>query len=168
MELNNKFKRFGEYINRYKYVALIVAIGLLLLLIPFEDKSQDVKESVPVYDDQILSFEDELREILSLVSGAGRVEVMLSQMEGEEKIYQTDDNTSTGGSSEINNKKVITITDADRNQQGLVRQIIPATYKGAIIVCEGADDPNVRLNVINAVSKITGLGADKISVLKMK
>ena len=37
-----------------------------------------------------------------------------------------------------------------------------------LIVCEGGDDANVRLSIVDAVSKITGLGADRISVLKMR
>lgn len=39
---------------------------------------------------------------------------------------------------------------------------------GAVIVCSGADDPGVRLNVTNAVAAYTGLGSDKITVMKMK
>ena len=39
---------------------------------------------------------------------------------------------------------------------------------GAVIVCQGADDPEVRLNVTNAVAAYTGLGSDKITVMKMK
>jgi stage III sporulation protein AG len=36
------------------------------------------------------------------------------------------------------------------------------------VVCQGADDPVVKLLIVDAVSKVTGLGADKISVMKMK
>ena len=32
-----------------------------------------------------------------------------------------------------------------------------AIYEGAIIVCEGADNPAVRLRIVNAVSDLTGL-----------
>ena len=39
---------------------------------------------------------------------------------------------------------------------------------GAVIVCDGANDPSVRLNVTNAVAAYTGLGSDKITVMKMK
>ena len=49
-----------------------------------------------------------------------------------------------------------------------MRQVNPPTYLGAIIICEGADDANIRLAVVDAVSKVTGLGANRISVLKMK
>lgn len=39
---------------------------------------------------------------------------------------------------------------------------------GAVVVCEGAENPTVRLNVTNAVAAYTGLGSDKIRVMKMK
>jgi hypothetical protein len=41
-------------------------------------------------------------------------------------------------------------------------------YQGAVVLCQGAADAAVRLAVVEAVSKATGLGADKICVLKMK
>ena len=39
---------------------------------------------------------------------------------------------------------------------------------GAIIVCQGGDSPTVRLNIVEAVSNVTGIGSDRITVLKMK
>ena len=62
----------------------------------------------------------------------------------------------------------VTVTDAQRNESGLIRQVNPPVYKGAVIVCQGADNAAVRLAIVDAVGKATGLGADKISVLKMK
>ena len=38
---------------------------------------------------------------------------------------------------------------------------------GCVVVCEGADDPAVRLDVTNAVAAYTGLGSDKICIIKM-
>ena len=40
--------------------------------------------------------------------------------------------------------------------------------KGAVIVCEGADDPAVRLCITESVRAYTGLGWDEIKVFKMK
>lgn len=39
---------------------------------------------------------------------------------------------------------------------------------GAIVVCAGADRAEVQLKVTNAVSAYTGLGSDKIRVMKLK
>ena len=59
-------------------------------------------------------------------------------------------------------------TDSDRNETGLVHQINPPVYLGAVVLAQGADNPVVKLSIVEAVSKVTGLGADKISVLKMQ
>ena len=60
------------------------------------------------------------------------------------------------------------ITDSNRNETGLIHQRNPPKYQGAIILAMGADDPAVKLAIVDAVSNVTGLGADKISVLKMQ
>ena len=109
-----------------------------------------------------------MSQLLSNVEGAGQVEVMLTIASGEEVIYQIDENRSIADSSNNNNSHTVTVTNSDRDQEGLVKQVNPATYKGAIILCQGANDPTVRLQIVEAVSKITGLGANCISVLKMK
>ena len=40
--------------------------------------------------------------------------------------------------------------------------------QGAVVVCAGADSAQARLEVTEAVSAYTGLGSDKILVMKMK
>ena len=49
---------------------------------------------------------------------------------------------------------------------GEVRCLLSA--EGAVVVCAGGDDPAAQYLVTNAVSAYTGLGSDKISVMKMK
>ena len=40
--------------------------------------------------------------------------------------------------------------------------------EGAVVVCAGGGDAGVRLEVTRAVSAYTGLGSDRITVIKMK
>lgn len=40
--------------------------------------------------------------------------------------------------------------------------------EGAVVVCAGGDDSTAKYLVTNAVSAYTGLGSDKIRVMKMK
>lgn len=42
-----------------------------------------------------------------------------------------------------------------------------ASEKGVVVVCQGAENAAVRLDIIRAVGSYTGLGSDKITVLKM-
>ena len=48
------------------------------------------------------------------------------------------------------------------------RKTVYAQYRGALIVCAGADSPQVRLDLVNAVAGLTGLSTDRITVVKMK
>ena len=55
-----------------------------------------------------------------------------------------------------------------RAVQGVGAAEVLLSSNGCVVVCEGADVASVRLNVTNAVAAYTGLGSDKISVMKMK
>lgn len=153
---------------KYKYPLLVVCIGVLFLLIPFgkNPAKRQVEEVIIPDSRSILNDEERLSAILSAVAGAGNVKVFLTTSRGEETVYQTDQQNAAGNGNF--RAETVTITDAQRNEQGLVKQVNPPAYKGAIIVCDGADNPAVCLAIVNAVSNATGLGADKITVLKMK
>jgi len=165
MEVRNTIDKGLEFIKKYRYVVLVLIIGLVLMLMPDNVFSkgntgkQANRTGVRTQD-----LNQTLAAALEQVEGAGKVSVLLTTAEGEETIYQTDQSISGTGTD----CTTVTITDADRNQTGLIKQVIPPTYLGALIVCEGADDPEVRLCIVGAVSRVTGLGANQISVLKMK
>ena len=55
-----------------------------------------------------------------------------------------------------------------RQIRGVGEAEVLLSGNGAVVVCQGADLPSVRLDVTNAVAAYTGLGSDKISVIKMK
>ena len=156
------------FLKKYKFVVLVFVLGLLLMFIPSGKKDFSPNTDIISVDDSILTIEEQLRTILSYVKGAGDVQVMLSQANGSETLYQMNEDSSITNENNSVRTDTVTVTDADHNEKGLIRQVNPPIYKGAIIVCQGADSPSVRLAIIEAVSKITGLGTDKISVLKMK
>ena len=157
-----------EFLKKYRFVLLVLSIGLLLMWLPESGPTKEIQETSPAPDGASLSLEQRLTEILSQIEGAGKVRVMLTERSGAHYTYQTDeDMTDTNDSTTVRRDTVI-ITDANRTQQGLLQRVDPPKYQGALIVCQGADRPSVRLAIVQAVSNVTGLGADKISVQKMK
>lgn len=169
MEIKGLSKRLTEGIKKYKFIALIIIAGVLLMTIPAQKEDQDtIKNSDFEEASQTLTLEEELAQILNQVKGAGKVKVMLTVAQGEEVIYQTNDTVSTDSDTTKKDTDTVTVTDADRNQNGLIKQANPPIYLGALIICQGADDPIVKLAITEAVSKITGLKTNCISVLKMK
>lgn len=147
--------KLRDAMKKYRYVILVLLAGMALMLLPTDapEETEPVREEAPEADLQI-----QLEQILSRIQGAGEVAVLLTQEYGAETLYQT----------EGEDGKTVLVTTADRAEEGLVRTTRPPAYRGAIVVCRGADSAAVRLAVVEAVANVTGLGTDKITVLKME
>lgn len=154
-----------KYLQKYKYAALLLLLGIFLMTLPEKKQpeiTQPPKETAPVL------LQQSLTEILSRMDGAGKVEVLLTEAAGARTVYQMDEDSSTSEHGEDIRRDTVLVNNSNREETGLVRQTIPPTYQGAIILCQGADSAQVRLNMVEAVMSVTGLSSDKITVLKMK
>lgn len=158
--------RIVKMLKKYRYPALILLVGICLMILPTqkEEKVSTVTEATA----QERLLEERLEEILSGMEGVGQVDVLLSLSKGESIVYQTDEDTRRSDSDQTDQITTVTVSQSDRTEIGLVRQIDPPEYLGAVIACQGASNANVRFAVVEAVSKATGLGADRIAVVKMK
>lgn len=168
MEIESIKKKLPQFIKKYKYAALILLIGLALMLLP---TGNDKKENTAIPSESTIqqpSIEDKLEQILSKIDGAGEVKVMLTEAEGERFIYQTDQDISSSENSNSESNKTVTVSNAQKCEEGLVVQVEPPVYLGAVVVSQGANKPSVKLALVEAVAKVTGLGANQITVLKMK
>ena len=167
MDWLTQVKTLAEKITRYKYALLILGLGLVLMWFPWNQEAQSETQE-PVLAQEQTDPEARLEEILSQVQGAGKVRVMLTESAGEQTLYQTDGDESQSEDTHSHRSDTVVVTGSDRAQTGLVRQVNPPEYLGAIIVCQGADRPAVCLAIVEAVAAVTGISFDRISVLKMK
>lgn len=156
-----------ELAGKYKYVLLILLLGIFLMLLP-DGKQEPVQQEAPELESADFDKAKELEEILTQIAGVGKVRVMLTEAAGSETVYQTDEDRSSSTDTESLRVETVIVSDSDRKESGLVRTVVPPVYLGAIIVCQGGDSPTVRLSVVEAVSNVTGIGSDRITVLKMK
>ena len=153
--------------QKYKYVLLILILGLVLMAMPQKDEPIP-EEPTLEQEKEIEGVAQQLEKILTQIDGVGKVSVLLTEAAGAETLYQTDeDHTSSDSSNSVQVETVI-ISNSERGEQALVRKVNPPTYLGAIVVCQGADRPSVQLAIVSAVSNTTGISADRITVLKMK
>jgi len=159
-------KRSASVFGKYKYALLVAGIGLLLMIMPSREKQHNVAEPVTSPAAQV-SITEQLCEILGQIHGVGKVRVMITEQSGSETVYQTDEDRSENTDSESVRLETV-ILSGNGGESGLIKSVTPPVYLGAIVVCQGADDPTVRLSVANAVSAVTGISTDRISVLKMK
>lgn len=169
MELKAIQNRALCFIKKYRYAAIILVIGIIFMLWP-SNKTAINSSSETTIENHTHSdtLEHRLANILEKVNGAGKVEVMISEQKGEETIFQNNSDQTTSAENNSLRTETVLVSDSDRAENGLIRQVNPPILQGAVIVCQGADSPSVRLAIVDAVSKVTGLGSDCISVLKMK
>lgn len=165
---NETFKKIWSKLGKFRYPLLILLLGIVLMLIPIEKSSTPVTEPTLIEAiDTLSQTEEKLEDLLSNAQGVGRVQVMLQYAASDKVIYQLDVtqelNTADSGTS----SRVSEETALDGNAPIVVQTIYPA-YSGALIIADGGDNPAVKLNLVKAVSALTGLGADAITVIKMK
>lgn len=157
MDPLNLMDKTKQLAAKYKFPLLVLAVGIFLMLLP----KAETPEAPPAQQiTEVSTLEDRLEGILARVQGAGELRLILTENKGSETVYQTD--------TRENQTDTVLITDSQRSEAGLVRRTDPPEYLGAVVVCQGADDPKVCLALTEAVSCATGLGADQISIVKMK
>ena len=165
MEATAPKQRINALFGKYKYPILVALVGLGLMLLPSEQEPTEPVEPPRAVE---RSLEEKLEALLGRIEGAGQVSVLLTEKEGSQTLYQTDSQTDADESGSRRTDDTVLIEDENRTESGLVRQTLGPVYRGAVILCQGADDPSVKLAVVEAVRCVTGLGADQISVQKMK
>ena len=157
-------------IGKYKYALLVLLIGIALALIPTGGKKQTAAAAADTRQAELSQLDDTrqaLRALLRQVEGAGEVDVLLSYSAGAEQVYQTDRESSRSG-EDTQTKTAAVLQQNGSERTPVVRKTLYPVYQGAVVVCEGADRAAVRLAIVEAVASLTGLGSDKISVIKMK
>ena len=126
-------KELREAFRKYRYVLLAAVLGIFLMLLPA--KAPETTGPLPEKTQSLPELQASLSQLLSRVEGAGRVEVLLTQKEGPRTEYQSDEDIRQG---DIRRDTVL-VTDDTRSETGLVRQVNPPVWQGAVILCQGAD-----------------------------
>lgn len=157
-----------KLLAQYKYVLIVVIAGIVLLLWPTGEKKQtyeagdtaDLQESF-----DLKNFEEKLSRTLSQVEGAGSVTVTLTVKSGMEQVLASNRATSVTERGNSVEEETVLISSGGNQEAVLLTQRYP-TFQGALVVCQGGDDAQVRLLLTQAVSALTGLGTDRITVCK--
>lgn len=155
-------------LNKYKYVLLVAALGALLLLWPGEKRTQTAPPEAEAVQTGVNVAETEaaMEEILGKIGGVGRVDVMLTLQSGGEKVLAQDSSLRYSGN--VQSPDSYERSSRPVTEEGgvvVTRETYPQ-YRGALVVCEGGGNDAVRLQVVAAVSALTGLGSDRIAVVK--
>ena len=168
MDWVDKKQAAAGLLQKYRWAGVVLLAGLILMALPQPRENVDSAEPEVREVQKTETLQQELQQLLSQLQGAGKVQVLLSMDSGPHTHYQTDLDRSDSASDREERQDTVILSGADRNQSGLIQQIDSPVWRGAVVLCQGADSPQVRLAVVDAVATATGLSSDKISVLRMK
>lgn len=202
--LKLKFTKKTEENNKRNIENLVVFLILLIITIIaintiWRDKKEDVKQEdnnvsykqlAESLDNNIggsnnqqlaeYNLEQSLEDILSKISGVGKVEVLVTYSETSEVVAmynetykssnteETDTNGGTRKIEEMDTNKEIIFEDKDGKQTPITQKVVMPKIEGAIVTAEGAGNVNIKTNIIQAVSAATGLATYRIQVFEME
>lgn len=122
---------------------------------------------------------NKLENILSKINGVGEVNVFINYSESSEVVAMYNENsksssteeTDTSGGirkiEETDTQKDIVYQENNGEKTPITQKIVQPKIEGAIITAKGANNANVKTNIIQAVEAATGLATHKIQVFEM-
>lgn len=156
-------EKLKAWLRKYKLALLVLAVGVVLLAWP-----AGVEKPAPASEDARLSsfdpgeVERKLERVLGRIDGAGEVAVALTVSDGVQRRYAADE---TRRGEEVQTQTVVVSTGSGTQEAVPVGEHWPE-FQGAVVVCQGGGDPEVRLLITQAVCALTGLGSDRVTVCK--
>ena len=194
-DIRNKLK--GEKSKAVKYLIAVALAGVLMMLVgslitdlkkdntvkpgantvQVDTNNSSVMAASSSYEDKI---KKELEVVLSKIDGVGNVSAMVYFTTGTTTVPITDKSATTkttqesdsSGGTRITTEQsetstTVIINNGSDTQICTSQQLNPA-IGGVIVVAEGASNPVLKEELINAIKTLLNIGANKVSVMAMK
>ena len=172
-------EKISDFFNKNKNIQtlyIILIIGIVIILFAnscsgFTNKSQSLNKN-NVINNSTKEVEKEIENILSKISGVGRVNVMITYEDMGQKHYVSDTTSENSNSTDKNlrtqtqtkqTRKLVTSSD----EPIITRESYPKVM-GVIVVCDGGVNLDVKENITNALKAVLDVADHKISVLPHK
>ncbi|QNL45533.1 stage III sporulation protein AG [Oscillibacter hominis] len=158
--------------DRYKYVVLVILAGVALLAWPSGNREKEAPTAAPTAEEPTLEeTEERMQSILSKISGVGNLTLMLTLDSTGEKALAQDTELSYSGATEApedyqRRSETVVLSESGGGEGAIITKNTCPVYRGALVVCEGGANPEVKLALTQAVAALTGLSSDRITVVK--
>lgn len=169
--MKNEYKeKFGSLLNKLKEdkkTALIIfaaVLGMLLILLSGttdENSAEKVKDEEKI---EIEQCEEKLQKLLSSVEGAGRVKVMITYETSDENVFAYNKDESYRENEQKFSSDYILVKN-DGNETGLKLKTVYPEVKGVAVVCDGANNPVTKEQIISVISALFDISTKNISVV---
>ena len=190
MLTDSKSKKIHEFLLKDKSKKIIICIGILgiaLIFISEFFKTNNAKKvtastsstaSSSTYE-YVAQLENNLKELISSIKGAGNTRVMVTLENSEETVYATEEKKNKEATEDKSDgqlskkresddceKKYITVRDADGTERALSVTQIQPTVKGVVVVCDGGDIPEVQQKITDAIKTALNITSKRVYVTK--
>jgi len=143
---------------------------------------QLAKQNTEIKTETSLETEDlaqQLETILTKIQGVGTVKVFINYSQTSEvvamynettKTSNTEENDTSGGNRKIqetDTQKDIIYQEQNGEKTPITQKVMQPKVEGAIITAKGANNAEIKANIIQAVEAVTGLATHKIQVFEM-
>ena len=168
MEWKNKQETVKGLWGRYKGVLLILLAGVILLSWPEREQVTVSEQSSAMEKPE--ETEARMEKILQRIEGVGQLKLMLTVESSVREELAVDTDLSYRGTAavpdEYSCQTETVIVSEGQDDVPVVAYRVSPVYRGAVVVCQGAENAGVRLAVTQAVAALTGLRSDRIMVIK--
>ena len=157
--------RWSELWKKYKFVLLVVLVGIILMLLPVSSQTKETEENksqIPQESFDLAAMEQRMEEVLGKIDGVGKLRLMLTLQSGTRLTLAED----TQRDQDRTQRETVTLNRGSGNQEIVITNRFYPVYQGAVVVCQGADSSAVRLAITETVQALTGLPSDRIMVAK--
>ena len=194
-KINEKIEKRGSKKTLENLVVFVIILVVTVIFINYiwnDDKkkkttnsagtlAQDISnQKVETVEISNNNLEFEIENILKKLDGVQDVSVLITYEETnrivpmynedlQESVTKEEDNQ--GGVRTINEsstKRDVVYEESNGEKSVVTSKIVTPQIKGAVIMAKGANDVNVKSNIIQAVQAATGLPTHKIQVFEMK
>jgi len=147
--------------KKAKFIVLIVVLSVFALFLIFSLFSTKEK-SAETNENYVSMLEIKLENVLSKISGAGKVSVMITVESGMETVLATKTNVT-----ESNGKKITEETPIIVNGKTVVLKENYPKIVGVLIIAEGANNFGVLRKIQDATLSVLDVDLKQVEILSM-
>lgn len=154
-----KFKIKKEYI-------LVVILSIAVILIFLSNNSIDLSFIKQTQETQIsykTELENSLQTLLENVYGIGKVKVMVTVDGTSEEVVLKNVETKIENNVKNTIETIVLI-----NGKPYVTKLLNPKIIGVIVVCEGAENLQVKMTITEILATTLKVSADSVRIIKMK
>ncbi len=159
---------------------IFITLGFIGILLVLLSQNTDTNEEIKILEENndnnlesyIDTLEEDLKNIVSLVEGAGEVEVMITLESSWENVYvseeKSQDENFEGESVKSSYENNLVLIEGQEEDSALVKTTLEPAIKGVVIVSKGAEDISVVSDITEVAKVALDVSSNKICVIKMQ